>query len=81
MRHPRVASRTPDKDKLRCYYCKEFEQFIMNFLKRLKDEERAAKLHVMSPLTLQQETEDDHEDYYAYDDELLEQHTVEHLNN
>ena len=49
--------------------------------KEKKDEERAAKLHVMIPLILQHETEDDHDDYYAYDDELLEQHTVEHLNN
>ena len=81
MRCPRVASRTQDKDKLRCHYCKEFGHFIKNYIKRLKDEERTAKLYVMTPLTLQQETEDDHEDYYAYDDELLKQHTVEHLNN
>ena len=81
VRCPRVASRTPDKDKLRCHYCKEFGHFIKNCLKRQKDEERTVKLHVMTPLTLQQETEDDHKDYYAYDDELLEQHTVEHLNN
>ena len=80
MRCPRVTSRTPDKDKLRCHYCKEFGHFIKNCLKRLKDEKRAAKLHVMTPLTLQ-ETEDDHENYYAYDDEILEQHTVEHINN
>ena len=81
MRCPRVASRIPDKDKLRCHYCKEFGHFIKNWLKRRKYEERAAKLHVMTPLTLQQEAEDDHDEYYAYDDEILEQHTVEHLNN
>ena len=83
MRCPRVASRTPDKDKLRCHYCKEFGHFIKNCLKRLKDEERAAKLHVMIPLTLQQETEDDNKDYYTYDDELLEQHTlkIKHIKN
>ena len=81
VRCPRVARRTPGRDKLRCHYCKEFRHFIKNCLKRQKDEERAAKLHVMTPLTLQQETEDDHEDYYAYNDEILGQHTVEHLNN
>ena len=75
---PRIASRTPDKDKMRCHFCKEFGHFMKNCLKRLKDEERAAKLHVVTPMTLQQETVEDNED--CYDDEL-EEHTTEHLNN
>ena len=81
VRHPRIASRTPDKDKMRCHYCKEFGHFIKNCRKRLKDEERAAKLHVMTPVTLQQETVKNSEDYYAYDDDELDEHTTEHLNN
>ena len=48
---PRIASMTPDKDKMRCHFCKEFGHFIKNCLKRLKDEERAAKLHVMTSMT------------------------------
>ena len=66
---------------MRCHYCKEFGHFIKNCHKRLKDEERAAKLHVMTPMTLQQETVEDSEDYYAYDDDELDEHTTEHLNN
>ena len=66
---------------MRGHYCKEFGHFIKNCLKRLKDEERAAKLHVMTPMTLQQLTVEDSEDYCAYDDDELEEHTTEHLNN
>ena len=28
IRHPRVASKTVDKDKMRCHYCNEFGHFI-----------------------------------------------------
>ena len=66
---------------MRCHYCKEFGNFIKICIKRLVDEERAAKLHVMTPMTLQQETVEDSEDYYAYDDDELERHTTEHLKN
>ena len=81
VQHPRISSRTPDKDKMRCHYCNKFSHFIKNCLKRLKDEERAVKLHVMTLMTLQQETVEDSEDYNAYDNDELEEHTTEHLNN
>ena len=36
VRHPRVASRTIDKDKGRCYYCKEIGHFVSKCTKKLK---------------------------------------------
>ena len=34
VRHPRVASKTVDKDKMRCHYCNEFGHFIRECSKR-----------------------------------------------
>ena len=39
VRHPRVASKTMDKDKMRCHYCNEFGHFIRECSKRSRDEE------------------------------------------
>ena len=38
VRRPRVASKTVDKDKGRCYYCHEFGHFISECLKKTEDE-------------------------------------------
>ena len=41
VRCPRVASKTVDKDKMRCHYCNKFGHFIREGLKRSRDEEEA----------------------------------------
>ena len=41
VRHPRVASKAVDKDKMRCHYCSEFGHFIRECSKRNRDEEEA----------------------------------------
>ena len=41
VRCPRVASKTVDKDKMRCHYCNEIGHFIRECSKRSKDEEEA----------------------------------------
>ena len=41
IRGPRVASKTVDKDKMRCHYCNEFGQFIRECSKRNRDEKEA----------------------------------------
>ena len=38
VRCPRVASKTVDKDKGRCYYCKEFAHFVNKCTKKIEDE-------------------------------------------
>ena len=39
VRRPRVASKTIDKDKGRCFYCNEFEHFIRECPEKIEDEE------------------------------------------
>ena len=41
VRCPRVASKTVDKDKMRCHYCNEFGHFIRERSKRSRNEEEA----------------------------------------
>ena len=41
IRHPRIASKTIDKDKIRFHYCNEFGHFIRECSKRSRDEEEA----------------------------------------
>ena len=41
VRRPRVASKTVDKDKMRCHYCNEFGHFIRECSKRNRDEKEA----------------------------------------
>ena len=38
VRRPRVASKTVDKDKGRCFYCNEFGHFIRECPKKIEDE-------------------------------------------
>ena len=38
IRRPRVASKTVDKDKMRCHYCNEFVHFIRECSKKNRDE-------------------------------------------
>ena len=38
VRRPRVASKTIDKDKGRCFYCNEFRHFIRECPKKIEDE-------------------------------------------
>ena len=82
VRRPRIASKTVDKDRDRCHYCKEIGHFIRDCVKRRKDEERAGKFHTMGPLNLEDPVDlDETEDYYAYDDDELQEHSTDHLNN
>ena len=41
IRWPRVASKTVDKDKMRCHYCNEFGHFIRECSKRSRDKKEA----------------------------------------
>ena len=41
VRRPRVASKTVDKDKMRCHYCNEFGHFVRNCSKKNRDEKEA----------------------------------------
>ena len=73
--HPRVASKTVDKDNGRCYYCKEMGHFVNKCTKEIEDDRRQAKYSTMGQGTSQvkdweiQEWEDD---YLG---------GIEHLNN
>ena len=44
VRRPRVASKTVDKDKMRCHYCNEFGHFIRECSKKTRDEKRQDSL-------------------------------------
>ena len=48
VRCPRVASKTVDKDKIRCHYCNEFGHFIRECSKRNRDEKEAWHFNGMS---------------------------------
>ena len=41
VRHPRVVSKTVDKDKMRCHYCNEFGHFVRECSKKNRDEKEA----------------------------------------
>ena len=48
VRCPRVASKTVDKDKMRCHYCNEFGHFIRECSKRNRDEKEARHFNGLS---------------------------------
>ena len=48
VRRPRVASKTVDKDKMRCHYCNEFGHFIRECSKKIRDEKKAGQYSGMS---------------------------------
>ena len=48
VRCPRVASKTVDKEKMRCHYCNEFGHFITECSKRNRDEKEARCFNGMS---------------------------------
>ena len=48
VRRPRVASKTVDKDKMRCHYCNEFGHFIRECSKKTRDEKKAGQFSGMS---------------------------------
>ena len=48
VRRPRVASRTVDKDKMRCHYCNEFGHFIRECSKKTRDEKKTGQYSGMS---------------------------------
>ena len=43
IRGPKIASKTPDKDKMRCHYFQGIGHFAKECKKRIKDEEWAAQ--------------------------------------
>ena len=47
VRCPRVASRTVDKDKGKCYYCKEIGHFVSKCTKKIEDERGQARYNSM----------------------------------
>ena len=48
VRRPRVASKTVDKDKMRCHYCNEFGHFIRECSKKTRDDKKAGQFSGMS---------------------------------
>ena len=48
VRIPRVASKTVDKDKMRCHYCNEFGHFIRECSKKTRDEKKTGQFSGMS---------------------------------
>ena len=48
IRRPRVASKTVDKDKMRCHYCNKFGHFIRECSKKNRDENKAGHFNGMS---------------------------------
>ena len=48
IRRPRVASKTVDKDKMRCHYCNEFGHFIRECSKKTRDEKKTGQFSGMS---------------------------------
>ena len=48
VRRPRVASKTVDKDKMRCHYCNEFGHFIRECSKKTRDEKKTGQFSGMS---------------------------------
>ena len=48
VRRPRVASKTLDKDKMRCHYCNELGHFIRECSKKTRDEKKAGQFSGMS---------------------------------
>ena len=75
VRHPRVASKTVDKDKGRCYYCKEIGHFVNKSTKKVEDDRRQARYNSMGQATSQFEDWEIQE----WDDDNVGR--IEHLNN
>ena len=48
VRRPRIASKTVDKDKMRCHYCNEFGHFDRECSKKNRDEKEARHFNWMS---------------------------------
>ena len=48
VRRPRVASKTMNKDKMRCHYCNEFGHFVRECSKKSRDENKAGHFNGMS---------------------------------
>ena len=48
IRRPRVASKTVDKDKMRCHYCNEFGHFIRECSKKNRGENKTGHFNGMS---------------------------------
>ena len=74
-KHPRVASKTIDKDKGRCYYCKEIGHFVSKCTKKIEDDRRQARYNSMGQGTPQFEDWEVQE----WDDDYAG--GIEHLNN
>ena len=68
VRCPRVASKSVDKDKMRCHYCNEFGHFIRDCSKRNRDEEEARHFSGMNSDYYENDGYDDVYDE-DYDDE------------
>ena len=75
VRRPRVASRTIDKDKGRCHYCKEFGHFVSKCTKKVEDERGQARYNSMGQGISQFEDWEVQE----WDDDYVG--GIEHLNN
>ena len=67
VRCPRVASKTVDKDKDRCYYCKEIRHFVNKCTKKVEDDRRQVRYNSMGQRTSQFKDWEIHE----WDDEYV----------
>ena len=68
VRRPRVASKTVDKDKGRCYYCHKFGHFISECQKKTEDEKGDRRFNSMRE-SQNNEYKADYDCYAAYDTE------------
>ena len=75
VQHPRVASKTIDKDKGRCYYCKKIGHFVSKCTKKIEDDRRQARYNSIGQGTSQFEDWEIQE----WDDDYVG--GIEHLNN
>ena len=48
VKRPRVATKTIDKDKMRCHYCNEYGHFIRECAKKNRDENKTGLFNGMS---------------------------------
>ena len=65
VKRPRVASKTPNKDNMRCHYCQEIGHFIRECRRKKQDEKKATKYGMY---TIPEELEGENEELSLFSD-------------
>ena len=73
IRRPRVASKTVDKDKMRCHYCNEPGHFVRECLKKSRDEQEAQRFGGLNSEYYDDSYEESYDENYddEYEDEVF----------